>query len=406
MPSPASITYKVNNIEQAIYFHSVISEQHVAQTQITKIPVQTGFEISSHAIRKNRSVVLEGIFTNNLVEGSGMVEYSKHNNTKAMFKALENLVQSAHLCKVVTNLGIYNPVVFTSFSTSQKEGYMDSMVFTIKGEEVQIASLVSATAPKALSFTKLSYADKEDLKERWEEAGIPFSYQNDIRKATVELGEDFIIETNDIIGRPQTCTFECKAFEPDTGNYSYAQHSSLLDIYDDPSKIKNRSLGNTEKVNTLTGGLLGASKCLVGKVEDHLINVVEEELDDLLETAVGNMNKSIHGVLENISTLGGGGILQPILGFAVDCLILEIEKDLDIDLGVYTTNKINKATEGLSKVFETFDSSMNSSVESLKEYGEEGERVGEFTGRSFKKTKATIFKVVGSTSSSRSRLTN
>jgi len=137
--TPASIQYlSEGDAINSITFHAVISEGHKASTQVTKFPVQSGFQVSSHAIRQNRIVALEGVISDIVMKGSrNSVMYSDISNSVRVFDVLNQLLRDRIACKVVTNLGVYDPVIFTSFGTKQDKNNISVMHFSLSGEELQ-----------------------------------------------------------------------------------------------------------------------------------------------------------------------------------------------------------------------------------------------------------------------------
>ena len=144
----AYIKFKLDTADQdfiEIRFHSVIFEDHEVSNEITKFPVQSGFNISNHSIRKNRKVNLSAIVTDTQMLYSGeFYDYSKEgngkdnsiSNSRRMHEMLTTLVREAVSCTVVTNLDTYTPVIFNRFKTKQEAGMTDAMTFILSGEEV------------------------------------------------------------------------------------------------------------------------------------------------------------------------------------------------------------------------------------------------------------------------------
>ena len=319
--TPATISYFTDSGKEVkMRFHTVISEAHSASNSVTKFPVQTGFEVSNHAIRKNREVNIEGMITNTLLEGSGMTQWSPTNNIKEAFAALEALVLSATPCKVVTNLGVYEPVVFTKFNTTTKEGLTDAMSFTISGEEVQIARLAVSTAPKPLSFVKLSKSEYEEMKIRWAEAGLPVSPTATYSKADVELGSDFSIDNHTTSGAVVTTTYICKGYNPATGGYSYEQHNTVEPV----ASIETPDAPGLSipTAADLLGGVTGMTNCLA----DGALNIGLQELGKFVDSAVGKVTSSAYGAKQAITTMGGSQLAQSMIGMAIDCSFVETAK--------------------------------------------------------------------------------
>lgn len=374
-PTPASITFMSSEgDEQVIRFHAVIKEGHKASSDFTKFPVQEGFDVTNHAIRRNRVVDINGIFSNTLLEGAGMIQYSKENNSKEMFKTLEGLVLNSVKCKVITNLGVYDPVYFNNFSTAQKEGLTDALLFDISGEEVQIASLAGSSAPKALSFTPVDRATAEQLEAQWVEAGLPYSSRADISQATVLLGTDFSIDSKDSSGAPTVSTFECIGYDEITGIYSYLQHNSMVDAFQEA--VAGISDLVSPSIPDMLGGLLGTSNCLLEGAASYVGDVVDNTITSYIKTAMGEMRGSLYGVLQDVINLGGSQLGQSILGFTVDCVI-------------------SQAAEAVGFEETTAQGVIEGAARSIETKGEELLGAASQSIRSFKTTSTTITKIAG-----------
>lgn len=348
--TPASIVYEVEGEENKIEFHAVMIEDHTASTQITKYPVQTGFEISNHAIRKNRQFNLQAIITNTLLdknthlfdEDKKQQSYST-NNSKTMFKVLESLVQSATSCKVITNLGVYNPVIFTKFSTKQQVGRVDSMLINMVGEEIQLSNTVSKSAPKALTFRKATDAEVVSISDTFIENEIPFDPEAvDIFLADVDLGTDFIVSALDSSGLPFDTTFLAKAQDLMTGGFMYEIQTTLTDVYDNvTSFIDNGIEGLIPDLGQLAGGFLGGvTSCLLGGAAEIAGSVI----GDYIDTGLGKLKKGAHGAIQDIMNLGGSGSMQALLGVGADCITAEFSQTL----GGQATTATGAINEGLS----------------------------------------------------------
>jgi len=207
-PAMISYTLEGDEVAQTISFHEVISEAHVSSSEITKYPVQNGFQVSNHVIRKNRVVTIEGIITNTQLAGSSTFRnYSETNNSATVFEALEALVNTGTTCEVVTNLGIYTPVLFNKFTTKQAAGTMDSMRFIISGEELILANSVNGTAPRTLSFAALSPAASVARIIELEKVGIEVCDCSIISEANLVNGESFVLDGVDEFGLPTKTTY-------------------------------------------------------------------------------------------------------------------------------------------------------------------------------------------------------
>ena len=207
--TPAHIRYTPTNPdgsegqEQVIDFHTVISEDHQASAQVTKYPVQTGFHISTNSIRNNRIVSIQGAISNTAMDfiptttQKTVARDYGEDSQRVVFQALEALVNSGTKVKVVTNLGVYEPVVFTKFQTKQKEGMVDSMHFTITGEEIIEYDEENYSAPIPLTFSTKSGVEREKIVRELEEYSMFVGSCDEPSQANERNGEDFVITGKD-----------------------------------------------------------------------------------------------------------------------------------------------------------------------------------------------------------------
>ena len=313
--TPAFITYTPPGQSlQTIRFHSVISEDHEAQSQITQFPVQTGFQISNNSIRKNRRITISAVIVNKPIAGSATAYEYSSNNSKTIFDALEALVNAGQPCEVMTNLGIYNPVVFTRFKTKQQKGWTDAIEFTLSGEEVQVSATVNGTAPKILSFTKLTGAQADARADVLRNTGIEVCDCFEVSEAAMKLGEDFSVESKNEFGQTITTTYIMKELDPTTGIYEYEVHTSDVGVYQprDPNVS-----GSVENVPDIGAGISGVPQCLV----DTGTGVIEDAATDIIDTAMGELKKSIYGAVYDIVHLSSNEYGQTMIMGGIGCFV-------------------------------------------------------------------------------------
>ena len=318
--TPAQITYTpTGQAEQTIRFHAVLAESHSASAQITKYPVQSGFQISNNSIRQNREVNIVGMISNYLLEGSANAEfsYSDTDNCKAIFEALESLVNSGEICTVLTNLGIYYPVVFTKFKTKQSSGKVDSMEFTLSGEEIQVASSVNGTAPKVLSFSALEGAAKKNRTELLQAIGIDVCECNNMQESSLILGQDFIIEDVNSAGLPVQTTYLATNQDPTTGVWNYEMHTNDTLMYSPKDSVIS-TIFDPEKLQELAkAGFSGVGECLT----DNATSVATQAATDTLDTAMGELKKSLYGAVYDTVALTDNVYGQTLIQAGIGCIV-------------------------------------------------------------------------------------
>lgn len=320
-----SIIYALSDgSEVDVSFHAVISEAHEVTTEITKFPVQTGFEISNHAIKKNRKVVIEAIVTNTPLVGQ--VEFGTTNPSIYMFEALEILVSSAIPCIVSTNLGFYEPVVFTKFATKQAAGSMNSLQFTMTGEEIQVQDTLTKTAPKKLEFTLVPDAEYQGYIDKLACNGLKVEGTPEISTAQLIEGEDFSVDTTSLAGVAGAATFISQGTNGSTGITTYEAHTSDTAYYDAPAAAAFGlfALADPEAITLtdlpdvdLTKGAQTGSACLV----DGVTSLAYDFADEFIDTQIGLLESSLYGAKQDIIQMGGSEAGQALVGLGLDCIV-------------------------------------------------------------------------------------
>lgn len=327
-PDKAQIKYIVGEGEEAVEstlrFHSVIAEDHEASTEITKFPVQTGFDVSNHAIRKNRKVSITGVVSNHIVIGAEEFHEYGSNNSRVMFSALKDLVQRAVPCEVQTNYDTYSPVIFTKFKTKLSEGKTDIMEFTMTGEEVMLGLSPNQTAPTLLVFTPLTEAEAQARRDELLGAGLQIPLGAILSEAVVDFNQSFAVEVDNGDGTKSTVTFDQCKYDPTSDVYSHQQHTNNTKVASPkPETSFNWMAMMSEEASILddvelTSVVSTTSACLV----DGGIGIIKDEASDLIDTAFGTLKKSIYGAVYGITGVNGNRSAgQVLISLGMDCLI-------------------------------------------------------------------------------------
>jgi len=313
----AYIKFKLTEFVQ-IRFHSVIFEDHEVKNDITKFPVQSGFDVSNHSIKRNRKISLNAIITDTqMLLSEQFFEYSATSNSKAVFDQLKTLVREAIPCTVVTNLGEYDPVLFTSFKTKQQAGMTDAINFTITGEEVQLATTINGTTPTELVFKQVPDEERASKLEELRQAGYDVAEEAGISIANVDLKDGWAMSTTSNSGIPSKITYEPTVLDDTTGEFSY-----------DCSISPDGTIADTETGEILEAGTFetrlqnGANvfgNCLV----ESAVDLGTEIVDETITTAVGDLKKTIYGGLYEILGVNGNRSFgQKLLAMGLDCFIV------------------------------------------------------------------------------------
>lgn len=387
-PDKAQITYYVGEgdgaVAQVIRFHSVIAEEHDVTTEVTKFPVQSGFQISNHAIKKNRKISITGVVTNHIIVGAEEGHEYGGNNSRVMYDTLKNIVRGAFPCEVVTNYGNYNPVIFTRFKTRLQAGKTDVMEFTMTGEEVQLGTTINSTTPTLLTFKVLTAAERAARVDELAAVGIQVADDAVVSEASVDFNESFQVETTGTNGQSQVMTYERDSYDPTTKKYSHTVHTSDTDIATaEPTTYinwfammqeeaaykagKSLETGSLSSVGAnalpeagasflpdvdLAAGASTTAACLT----DGLIGLGTDITEGYINTALGELRQTIYGAAYGIFGVNGDqGFGQVLLALGVDCLVAGAIGSVDPTLNAddFQDNSIpttDQALEGAASI--------------------------------------------------------
>jgi len=106
--------------DQQLIFDAVVVEAHKSHIDITKYPVESGFLVSDHAIRRNRLVNLEVVTANqHFRESDAMGNSPISDRVRGHFDVLNDLCLRGELVTVTTNLGVYTDCIITDVNIVQ-----------------------------------------------------------------------------------------------------------------------------------------------------------------------------------------------------------------------------------------------------------------------------------------------
>lgn len=301
-----------------ISFHAIISEDHTSTAEVTKFPVQSGFEVSNHAVRKNKKIVLEGIVTNAILPGQ--VDFNASSNSKLIYRTLKQLLEFRTPCYVYTNLGQYRPVVFTSFKTKQGVGMMDSMLFTLLGEELIVATSTNRSGPRELSFKIVPEVEWQALRDTLQCQGIEVNEGDTLSTATIKDNDSFSI--SNAVGAVTTFVSEgVDWFQSNT----LQSHVTDYDVFGTAAAVDEFNMFGLAKEPEEGFDALTCMKDAVG-------SAVSDAASDYVETALGPLEESLYGVKTDIINIGGDAV-APLLNDGLDCIVaLAADNILDKEL--------------------------------------------------------------------------
>tara|TARA_R110002096_G_scaffold279809_3_gene474026 strand:- start:13 stop:969 length:957 start_codon:yes stop_codon:yes gene_type:complete len=261
----------------------------------------------------NRVVTISGVMTNSQIVGGETFNTfgDSKNVVRLMFSVLKDLVRGAVPCEVITNYGNYSPVIFTKFRTKLVAGKTDIMEFTMSGEEVQLATTINGSKPTLLVFKAIDPSKVAARVSELSATGIfagrkvldsvvgAESLTDDatlesvvgattISEATVDLNEDFQIETLS-----------------ESGETSISTYQKISDGFTDGSTSFLTSLG----IPPLYAGVV--TELVKGKIEERV------------DTEVGKLKQDVYGFVYGITGVNGDSSFgQELLSVGVDTFVV------------------------------------------------------------------------------------
>lgn len=396
IPQKTEIRYEVEDTgsggetmstSSVLRFHATMTESHSVNTEITKFPVQSGFNISNHAIRKNRRIVLKCIVSDYILKGTDDLYGTNSSNSRTVYAALKELIRQAKPCEVLTNLDTYDPVIFTGIKTEQGVGKLDIMEFTLTGEEVQVASTVVNDEPPILTFTPVPSEKRQAVVDELKADNIDVPEDAVLEQAKGDMHQGFRIPGTNSAGESTICTYKKTGYDPATGEIKYSVQSDDTNYFDDifdnnATKINWGRLLKEERqmVDIPTAFLLPtdeipeiptdpskfstATSTFSACLADQAKGMAMAMADDYINTAMGKVNKAIYGFAYN--TVGAGGLGATPLGAAItECVVASAwsttgevnEKDFNDnswptgnDLINGAKNEGNRLTKGVTRL--------------------------------------------------------
>ena len=141
--------------EQRLVFDAVPVEQHSVDNIVTEFPVESGFFVSDHVIRKNRVLQLRLVSTNSTFEGRArQLSYTKGLMDKARgdFEVLQSLVREGILVNLTTVFGDYTNCVITKMTGKTDANIARALDATITVKELNIVGdVLTGSGRKAMT---------------------------------------------------------------------------------------------------------------------------------------------------------------------------------------------------------------------------------------------------------------
>lgn len=327
--------------QQRIDFHTVVSESHNARAEITKYPVQTGFRVSNNSIRENRVVTIEGVITNTSIKYQGTEQTfgvpesenrghrGKYRNygikaTNSVFQEIEELIIKGTMCRVITNLGDYLPVVFNSFTTKQMEGKVDSMHFQLGGEEIIYVDANTEGGSVPMVFGPVLTGAERDAKLlEMLQANIAVDGCSEFTEASVTAGQNFHINAVNASGQDVRTDYEYVGRDSSTGEYLYQEIVSPTTLFqfgttevsrEDPGKCEEESVASSIKNKAMQ-----AADCFINEGAA----IIEEAVVDAIDSAIGKVVADVRGAFYDAVGFNNG-VTSALASAGVGCLVRSV----------------------------------------------------------------------------------
>ena len=142
-------------IRGELVFDSIVSESHEVENKVTEFPIDSGFVVSDHTIRKNRVLNMQVVSVRHAIEGRQRegITSGTNNKVKADFDLLTEMVQKGLRCNVVTILGAYTNCAVTKFKTKQDVDTSTVLMANLVLKEMNVLGVDPSASRQALIDT-------------------------------------------------------------------------------------------------------------------------------------------------------------------------------------------------------------------------------------------------------------
>lgn len=386
--TPARIEFEQDGESYRIDFHASMSEGHQASNSVTSFPVAEGFDVSAYSITHNAKVELQGIISdvvmseagaklsseewsasaeggkqihvssperldpsgnNNKLLGTDGLTYGRH-NSKIVFKTLKSLVEANKVCKVVTNLYIYENVVFTEFQTTQdtKSG-VDVMRFQMKGENLRFRRGDSLPSTTVVVFTQNTDANViaspgARTAELW--------YGDDWDFSEVDADDDAFASLEKELTKKKM-VHECKSYNPINDSYEYVTNVKLP-----PTVEQKKERMFPPAVVTAAGSVKETAKevgtLAQGCAKDAILSTAKQEIGSAVsETVLGMLPESLYGHKLGSGLFAEGSAGDKVAQATSKCVATALAKNTpvqDVVRDDFSKSSISKMTKNYSNL--------------------------------------------------------
>jgi hypothetical protein len=160
-----------------------LSESHELPSTVTEKPVEDGSNINDNVILNNTKVSISGVLTDDRL-GTSQAE---------KWRALQDIRRSREPFTVVTSLGAYENMIFTSIGASREVSSVGAVFFNADLTQVRIISSETVQVPlRAIPESrKAKQAPKQDKGKQQATTDTPEASERKRRSIAVQIfGED------------------------------------------------------------------------------------------------------------------------------------------------------------------------------------------------------------------------
>ena len=317
---------------------------------MSKYPSQDGTVVSTNAIIKNRVVKLRGMISNVQLKNSDELrKYSEDEDTKNVHESMRQLVNRSVLCKVTTNLGAYENVIFTSYETETKEGLVDAMDFTIMGEELQIPpETFSNRGSTNLRFSEVLGASRDAVVASFATANIDVGDTDSIFESAMDFAKGGITTATNALGDISESIYEAVG-----GSISVPDNVLRLETNDllaYPPEFDDFLESDFADPSILDGvDLLGGLQTGWACTKKQGSQLAVSKAEDFIDTEYGKLTKTAFGAAYEIFGVNGEtSTAQELLKLGSECLVASVggatgttcPEDFDDDHSFFSTDKL------------------------------------------------------------------
>ncbi len=141
------------SVKGELIFDAIVAEGHEVENVVTEFPIDSGFVISDHVIRKNRTLNMEVVSVRHAFEGrqrEGGITTGSPNKVRADFDLITEMIQKGIRCNVVTILGAYLNCAVIKMKTKQDVNTSTILQASIVIREMNVVNVDVSKSRQAL----------------------------------------------------------------------------------------------------------------------------------------------------------------------------------------------------------------------------------------------------------------